>query len=660
MTQQPFAAKSLSIAASALLTFLAGAPAFAKVKIPDGGIKPDELFIVDCLLQSQVRQLGEGMTFLAPRRPIRTTAHDCAIRGGEYVAYDRANYGTALKVWLPAAAKGDKDAQTIVGEIYEQGLGVAPDFAIARGWFEKAAAQGDSRAMLNLGSLYESGKGVAADPVAAMNWYRKASGLNDGQLELTTDSDRSEREKNKADAEQLRGEVLALKGKLDEATREVDTREAELKRSRNELADMKKKAASTQAQSQVSPEQVRALELQIKNREVEISKFQRATEQLLGQMSATRGSASAPRVASISGPIITVLSPEVAPTRDGQSTAQVFENVREYAVIGRIEPIDTILALKVNDQDFTAKLDRNGMFQVPLSIGAGSTPVKIEAVTKDGKKAEQSFVIARETAAPVARREASRQLMRRMKSDLGKFYALVIGNNQYSAFPALNTAVGDAKAVGDVLRSRYGYEVTTIQNGSRGQMLQALAAFSEQLGENDNLLIYFAGHGQLEPSTGGGYWIPVDGSEDDPKTWISNEAITKFISTMKARHVMVVADSCYAGTLSGTAIAEIPATAKDEDVLFISRVKARTVLTSGGLQPVADSGAGGHSVFAGAFLQVLNQNNTLLEGINLEREVESKLSARGGNTLAQRPEYSALKHAGHEGSEFFFLPRDAT
>lgn len=651
--------KTTAIATTALVTLLAGAPAFSKVKIPDGGIKPDDLFIVDCLLQSQVRQLGEGMTFLAPRRPIRTTAHDCAIRGGEYVAYDRANYGTALKVWLPAASKGDKDAQTIVGEIYEQGLGVAPDFAIAKGWYEKAAAQGDSRAMLNLGSLYESGKGVPADPVAAMNWYRKASGLNDGQLELTTDADRSEREKNKVDAERLREEVLTLKGQLDNATQEIDSREAELKRSRTDLAEMKKNAAAPQAQSQVTPDQVRALEMQIKNREAEISKFQRATEQLLGQMTATRGAAPAPRVASITGPIITVISPEVAPTRDGQSMAQVFENVQEYSVIGRIEPVDTILALKVNDQDFTTRLDRNGMFQVPLSIGQGNTAVKIQAVSKDGKKAEQNFVIAREVSAPAARREASRQLMRRMQTDLGKYYALVIGNNDYSAFPALKTAAGDAKAVGDVLRSRYGYEVTSIQNGSRQQMLAALAAFSEQLTAKDNLLIYFAGHGQLEASNGSGYWIPVDGSKDDPKTWISNEAITKFISTMQARHVMVVADSCYAGTLSGTAIREIPATAKDEDVLFISRVKARTVLTSGGLQPVADSGAGGHSVFAGAFLQVLTQNGTLLDGINLERDVEAKINARG-NTLSQRPEYTALKHAGHEGSEFFFLPRDAS
>ena len=80
----------------------------------------DRLLIVDCMLPGQVRQLGTGVTYMAPRRAIKTTGSDCAIRGGEYVAYDRSNYQTALKVWLPSAQGGDKVAQTNVGEIYEK------------------------------------------------------------------------------------------------------------------------------------------------------------------------------------------------------------------------------------------------------------------------------------------------------------------------------------------------------------------------------------------------------------------------------------------------------------------------------------------------------------------------------------------------------------
>ena len=91
----------------------------------------DELLIVDCLLPGQIRKLGQRITYLTARQAIKTSAQDCEIRGGEYVAYDRANYATALKVWLPLAEGGDPQAQTYVGEIYEKGLGTSPDYAQA-------------------------------------------------------------------------------------------------------------------------------------------------------------------------------------------------------------------------------------------------------------------------------------------------------------------------------------------------------------------------------------------------------------------------------------------------------------------------------------------------------------------------------------------------
>jgi TPR repeat protein len=87
----------------------------------------DKLLIVDCLLPGQVRKLGRSVTYLTPRRPAKTSAGDCEIRGGEYVAYDRANFATALDVWQSQADEGDAKAQTYVGEIYERGLGRPAD-----------------------------------------------------------------------------------------------------------------------------------------------------------------------------------------------------------------------------------------------------------------------------------------------------------------------------------------------------------------------------------------------------------------------------------------------------------------------------------------------------------------------------------------------------
>ena len=50
----------------------------------------EALLVVDCLLPGQVRKLGQ-MTFLTARRPLKTSAQECEIRGGAYVAYDRAD-----------------------------------------------------------------------------------------------------------------------------------------------------------------------------------------------------------------------------------------------------------------------------------------------------------------------------------------------------------------------------------------------------------------------------------------------------------------------------------------------------------------------------------------------------------------------------------------
>ena len=120
--------------------------------------------VVDCLLPGQIRQLGGKVTYVTARRAVKTAARDCEIRGGEYVSLDRANYATALKVWLPLAEQGDPAAQTYVGEIFEQGLGIQPDPAVAATWYRKAADKGYSRAALNLGTLYEQGRGVSARP----------------------------------------------------------------------------------------------------------------------------------------------------------------------------------------------------------------------------------------------------------------------------------------------------------------------------------------------------------------------------------------------------------------------------------------------------------------------------------------------------------------
>ena len=75
--------------------------------------------------------------------------------------WDRADYQSALTVWLDAASTGDAQAMNYVGEIFEQGLGRASDYVMAKYWYERAVAADFKPAMVNLASLYDTGRGVA-------------------------------------------------------------------------------------------------------------------------------------------------------------------------------------------------------------------------------------------------------------------------------------------------------------------------------------------------------------------------------------------------------------------------------------------------------------------------------------------------------------------
>src|SRR5262245_32748568 len=234
--------------------------------------------------------------------------------------------------------------------------------------------------------------------------------------------------------------------------------------------------------------------------------------------------------------------------------------------------------------------------------------------------------------------------------DYGRYYALVIGNSGYRSLPKLRTAVGDAKAVAALLEQDYGFVVSLVTDGTEKSILGELDKLRRALTPDDNLLIYYAGHGWYDEGAERGYWLPVDAAQDDQSHWISNADITDRLKAMQARHVLVVADSCYSGSLTrGLAIAS-----KDrayfEDML---KRRARTVLTSGGLEPVLDSGGGDHSVFAKAFLDALRGNDAVIDGEGIYQLVYDQVRLNA----EQEPGYDNIRLAGHDGGDFLFVLR---
>jgi peptidoglycan hydrolase-like protein with peptidoglycan-binding domain len=232
----------------------------------------------------------------------------------------------------------------------------------------------------------------------------------------------------------------------------------------------------------------------------------------------------------------------------------------------------------------------------------------------------------------------------------GRYHALVIGNNAYRSLPKLKTAAGDAEAVAALLKDEYGYDVTLLTDASEEAIVGAFTALRQQLTPQDNLLVYYAGHGWYDADAERGYWLPVDAVTDNQAHWISNAEVTDMLKAIKAKQVLVVADSCYSGTLTrGLAIG-------GKGPGYIQAIvdqRARTAMTSGGLEPVADSGGNGHSVFAKAFLDTLRGNLGVIDGEGVFEKVRERVLLNAEQT----PEYGNIRLAGHDGGDFLFVRR---
>lgn len=239
----------------------------------------------------------------------------------------------------------------------------------------------------------------------------------------------------------------------------------------------------------------------------------------------------------------------------------------------------------------------------------------------------------------------------------GSYYALVIGIDDYPApMRRLKTAVNDARAVGQMLHDRYGFQVQLFvdADATRSNILNVLnARYRNSLAPSDNLLIYYAGHGYYDRDADKAYWLPVDAESSLSANRISADDLTTAIRALPARHVLVVSDSCYSGGLSRDA--DEPSRAGGNPALVNRelRYRSRTLMASGGNEPVSDSGDSGHSVFANAVLRALDRaEDPMFTAIDL---FYSSIRRQVAGRSSQVPEYSTIRNSNDDDGDFVFV-----
>ena len=136
---------------------------------------------------------------------------------------------------------------------------------------------------------------------------------------------------------------------------------------------------------------------------------------------------------------------------------------------------------------------------------------------------------------------------------VGKYYALIIGVDDYKgSWSPLENAVHDARAIEKLLRSKYRFnQIRTLYNeaATRENIINEFLWLVENAKQNDNVLIYYSGHGEFEKKLNKGYWVPVDAQTASISIYISNSDIQTFLGSIASKHTLMVADACFSGDI---------------------------------------------------------------------------------------------------------------
>jgi len=194
-----------------------------------------------------------------------------------------------------------------------------------------------------------------------------------------------------------------------------------------------------------------------------------------------------------------------------------------------------------------------------------------------------------------------------------KDYALFFATDTYDYWKNLVNPVYDANTIAAELKTKYGFEVEVVENANQRDILVKIRDYAKRnYRPQDQLFIFFAGHGQFDEAFGTGYVVAKNSLEVDvaKTTYISHANLRNYVDNIPSKHILLAMDVCFGGTFD-PAIANSRGGEGHEDLTdseFLARKlskKTRRYITSGGKEYVSDGTVGKHSPFAARFLESL-------------------------------------------------------
>ena len=231
-----------------------------------------------------------------------------------------------------------------------------------------------------------------------------------------------------------------------------------------------------------------------------------------------------------------------------------------------------------------------------------------------------------------------------------KYHGLFIAVQDYSdeSVVDLNQPVDDAKALMSELRSEYNFaeeDMILLTNPDRATIIETFDHLTQKVKENDNFLIFYAGHGIWDEDIEQGYWLPSDAKKSSKAAWLSNGTIRDYIRAIDSKHTLMITDACFSGGILKTREAFTASKA----MLEMYKLPSRKAMTSGALKTVPDK-----SVFIEYLIKALKANQQPLVSAD-QLFTSFKYNVINNSPNGQVPQYGVISQADDEGGEFIFL-----
>ncbi len=337
------------------------------------------------------------------------------------------------------------------------------------------------------------------------------------------------------------------------------------------------------------------------------------------------------------------ISPEIiiiSPSFD--ENHELFTKKSEIKIIGKvIDEESGISKIFINDKFFDLPEDGHFVKRIPLEIGLNE--ISITAIDQSDNFSEINLSVEYLIRATSSAAQ--------LKIN-GKFYALLIGINQYEDpnFTNLDNPITDAESLYNVLVSDYLFDkvnVKFIKNARITDIYNALDELSHTLTENDNLLVFYAGHGWWDEDANIGYWLPSDARMNSKAKWFRNSTLCDYLKEIDSKHTLIITDACFAGSIFKTRGVSMEAS---KAIQLLYDMKSRKAMTSGTLTQVPD-----RSAFVKYLINRLAENN---ERYISSEQLFASFRIAVINNSDVVPQYGEIRNVGDEGGDFIFIRKE--